>query len=213
VTRGPIHSLLEREPELIQLTRHMEAAAGGEGGVVLLEGAAGIGKTALLGAACERARELSMQTAAARAGELESGPADVLAGVLPAVEPASGRPQGRYRRASQLTVPDRQRPFLGLSTIALSRPLASLLAKENGLGKTGFPCGSKPILPRTPTPVRFRLKNRPSWSTATFRKRAILDTLPDSQPARQRKRIPSLVWKMTRMTRRSPWEVRPTNGP
>jgi DNA-binding CsgD family transcriptional regulator len=73
VTRSPPHLLLEREPELTQLTRRMEAAGGGEGGVVLIEGVPGIGKTALLGAACERARELGMQTAAARGGVLESG--------------------------------------------------------------------------------------------------------------------------------------------
>jgi DNA-binding CsgD family transcriptional regulator len=73
VTRSPPHLLLEREPELTQLTRHMQVAGGGEGGVVLIEGAAGIGKTALLGATCERARELGMQMGAARGGELESG--------------------------------------------------------------------------------------------------------------------------------------------
>ena len=73
MTRGPSHPLLEREPELAEITRHIEAAGAGEGGVVLLEGPAGIGKTALLAAACERAGELGMQTRAARAGELESG--------------------------------------------------------------------------------------------------------------------------------------------
>jgi DNA-binding CsgD family transcriptional regulator len=73
VTRGPPNPLLEREPELTQLTGRMEAAGRGEGGIVLLEGPPGIGKTALLAAACERAREFGMQTAAARGGELESG--------------------------------------------------------------------------------------------------------------------------------------------
>ena len=73
VTRHPPHPLLERKSELAQLTRRMEAARGGDGGVVLIEGPPGIGKTALLGAACERAGELGMQTDAARGGELESG--------------------------------------------------------------------------------------------------------------------------------------------
>jgi len=58
---------------LTQLTGHIQAARGGEGGVVLLEGPAGIGKSALLGAACERAGELGMQVCTSRAGELESG--------------------------------------------------------------------------------------------------------------------------------------------
>ena len=40
---------------------------------MLLEGPAGIGKSALLGAACERAGELGMQVCTSRAGELESG--------------------------------------------------------------------------------------------------------------------------------------------
>jgi hypothetical protein len=57
---------------LAQLSRRMEAAGGREGGIVLIEGPPGIGKTALLGAACERARELGMQTVGARGGQLES---------------------------------------------------------------------------------------------------------------------------------------------
>jgi DNA-binding CsgD family transcriptional regulator len=91
VTRGPPNPLLERKLELTQLTRRMEAAGRGEGGIVLLEGPAGIGKTALLGAACERAREFGMQAGAARGGELESGlPWGVVRGLFePGLEAAS----------------------------------------------------------------------------------------------------------------------------
>ena len=49
--------LLEREPELAELSRYVDAARFGEGGVVLLEGPAGIGKTALLRAARGQARQ------------------------------------------------------------------------------------------------------------------------------------------------------------
>jgi hypothetical protein len=110
-------------------------------------------------------------------------------------------------------VPDLQVPFPGKSTTALRRPSASLFANEKGAGKTGLPIGSNPILPRTPTPKEFRLKNLPFPSTGTFLKRAILRTLPDSQVPRQRNRIPTLVCEVTRITIRSPCAVRPTNGP
>ena len=36
-----------------------------------------------------------------------------------------------------------------------------MFANEKGAGKTGLPIGSNPILPRTPTPEEFRLKNLP----------------------------------------------------
>jgi hypothetical protein len=96
---------------------------------------------------------------------------------------------------------------------ARSRPFASLFANENGAGKAGFPIGSKPILPRTPTPKR-RTKNLPFSSTGTFLRRAILRMVPPrSQVPRQRKRIPIRVWEVVRITRRWSWDVWPPNGP
>jgi DNA-binding CsgD family transcriptional regulator len=68
---GPL--LLEREPELTAVAQHVEAADAGDGGSLMLEGPAGIGKTALLTAAREQAREAGMTTLTARGGELESG--------------------------------------------------------------------------------------------------------------------------------------------
>jgi DNA-binding CsgD family transcriptional regulator len=64
--------LLERERELAAISRYVDAARAGEGGSVMLEGPAGIGKTALLTAACKQARRAGMATLTARAAELES---------------------------------------------------------------------------------------------------------------------------------------------
>ena len=68
---GP--SLLERAPDLAEISRCVRAAGAGEGCALMLEGPAGIGKTALLNAACDEARRAGMATLTARAGELETG--------------------------------------------------------------------------------------------------------------------------------------------
>jgi DNA-binding CsgD family transcriptional regulator len=65
--------LLERESELAVVTRSLAAARDGVGGVVVLEGPAGIGKTRLLRAACDDARSAGMTVLRARGGELERG--------------------------------------------------------------------------------------------------------------------------------------------
>ena len=65
---GLVRGLRERERELaaveVLLTR---------GGVLLLEGGAGVGKTSLVEVACSRAAELSYEVVRARGSELESG--------------------------------------------------------------------------------------------------------------------------------------------
>ena len=61
--------LLEREGDLAAIGRLL---AGG-GGVGVIEGGAGIGKTSLLGAACDGAEESGWQVLRARGSELESG--------------------------------------------------------------------------------------------------------------------------------------------
>ncbi|HMJ03007.1 MAG TPA: AAA family ATPase [Conexibacter sp.] len=63
--------LLERELELERIERALERASGGTGGLVLVEGPAGIGKTSLVAAARERAAEQELRVLGARAGELE----------------------------------------------------------------------------------------------------------------------------------------------
>ena len=63
--------LLERELALDALAACLEGARRGVGGVMVVEGPAGIGKTCLLEAACEQARSEGMRVLAARGAELE----------------------------------------------------------------------------------------------------------------------------------------------
>jgi DNA-binding CsgD family transcriptional regulator len=63
--------LLERDADLARLEGLIGQAAGGEGRLVLVEGEAGIGKTALLDAAADVARRAEMETLAAHGTELE----------------------------------------------------------------------------------------------------------------------------------------------
>jgi DNA-binding CsgD family transcriptional regulator len=63
-----VEQLLERERELAALDELLQ-----HGGVVLVEGRAGIGKSALLEAACRRATGLGREVLRARGSELESG--------------------------------------------------------------------------------------------------------------------------------------------
>jgi len=65
--------LCEREDELARVDALLTAARAGRGGVMLITGPAGIGKTVLLAAARERAGQAGMRVLAGRGGELESG--------------------------------------------------------------------------------------------------------------------------------------------
>jgi DNA-binding CsgD family transcriptional regulator len=60
--------LFERNSELAAVAAVVE-----RGGVLIVEGGSGIGKTSLLGAACERAREAGCEVLRARGSELEAG--------------------------------------------------------------------------------------------------------------------------------------------
>jgi DNA-binding CsgD family transcriptional regulator len=64
-------ALLEREEELATIERVLEAAAGGDGGLLAIEGEAGAGKTTLLQAAARRGAEREMLVLRARGGEYE----------------------------------------------------------------------------------------------------------------------------------------------
>src|SRR3954454_2632163 len=72
-TRRPSRpaDLFERERELAALDAALSAAASGAGGLILIEGEPGIGKTALLEHAHAMARERGIEVHAARGGELE----------------------------------------------------------------------------------------------------------------------------------------------
>ncbi len=65
--------LFERAAELARIDALLGAARVGRGGVLLITGPAGIGRTALLEAARQRARRAGMQVLSARGRELESG--------------------------------------------------------------------------------------------------------------------------------------------
>ncbi|MDX6486036.1 MAG: hypothetical protein QOF43_1189, partial [Gaiellaceae bacterium] len=66
---GPV--LLEREGELAALQAYVDAAAGGAGRLIAIEGRAGIGKTRLLAEARAIASEAGLLVLNARSGELE----------------------------------------------------------------------------------------------------------------------------------------------
>ncbi len=64
-------ALLERESELERIGALLDAARGGSGGLLTIEGEAGAGKTALLNAAATLATERGMRVLRARGGEFE----------------------------------------------------------------------------------------------------------------------------------------------
>ncbi len=68
---GPRIELSEREDELRQLASAVDALADGSGGLVLIQGPAGIGKTALLGVAAGLAAERTLPVLTARCSRLE----------------------------------------------------------------------------------------------------------------------------------------------
>jgi DNA-binding CsgD family transcriptional regulator len=70
-TARPPEEPLERGRELAALGAVVDAAADSAGGVVLLEGAGGIGKTLLLGLTAQRAQARGLTVLRARGGELE----------------------------------------------------------------------------------------------------------------------------------------------
>jgi DNA-binding CsgD family transcriptional regulator len=63
--------LLERSGELARIEQAIAALGRGHGGVLIVQGSAGIGKTSLLRAVCEQAAEQGVQTFSAQCSELE----------------------------------------------------------------------------------------------------------------------------------------------
>ncbi len=66
-----VTGLLERDEELATIERLLDATEGSSGGVIVIEGEAGAGKTSLLGAAAEMAAHREMLVLRARGGEYE----------------------------------------------------------------------------------------------------------------------------------------------
>ena len=106
-------SLLEREEELTAIARALGGAQRGEGGVLLVEGVAGIGKTSLLTAARRQAAADGLSVLAGTGGELER---DFPYGVVRQLfEPA----------VRGLAADDRERVFAGAAG-----PAASIVAGD-----------------------------------------------------------------------------------
>jgi DNA-binding CsgD family transcriptional regulator len=109
-------SLLERERELAVLERCLAEAGTGHGRLVAMEGPAGIGKTALLGAARTLARERGVTVLSARAGPLEENfPYGVVRQLFEPVTLAPGGPALAGAAALAMPVftheqPDRRLP-------------------------------------------------------------------------------------------------------
>ena len=101
--------LLEREAELEQIGAALRGAAAGSGAIVIVEGAAGIGKSSLLGAAGELAEAAGMDPLTARGAPLER---EFALGVVIQLLAASIEP---------LTDRERDRAFAGAA--GLARPL------------------------------------------------------------------------------------------
>ena len=70
--RMPGQMLLERDHELARIEEAVVATSRGGQGLLLIEGPAGIGKTALLASACELGREHGLLTLGARGSEMEA---------------------------------------------------------------------------------------------------------------------------------------------
>lgn len=92
--------LLERKQLLAELREVIDEAAAGRGRLVVVAGAPGVGKSRLLGASGELAREAGMRTLAAQAGELEGG---VSFGVVRRLFGPALAASGPDERASLLT--------------------------------------------------------------------------------------------------------------
>ncbi|MGZ4275338.1 MAG: AAA family ATPase [Solirubrobacteraceae bacterium] len=96
-------TLLERGEEQAILDAALVSARGGEGALVLIEGPAGIGKTALLGSLAARAAAAGMTHLVARGAQLER---DFALGALrrlfaPVVGSGSGAPDGDHERIAR----------------------------------------------------------------------------------------------------------------
>jgi DNA-binding CsgD family transcriptional regulator len=123
--------LFERDVELKAIGQALAAAMAGEGSVMLIEGPAGIGKTALLGAARHRAEREGLVVLPARGSELEAGfPYGVVRQLLePAVRNAGHERRGQlFAGAAELA----RSAVVGPAT-ASANPARQMFAVVHGL--------------------------------------------------------------------------------
>ena len=113
-------AILEREHELGRIDALLEAARGGAGTAVVVEGVAGIGKTRLLAEAGARARDLGSRVLSARGGELER-------------EFSFGVVRQLFEPVLQRATTDQRAQWLA-GAAALAAPIAAGIAPERGAG-------------------------------------------------------------------------------
>jgi DNA-binding CsgD family transcriptional regulator len=144
------NSLYEREAELGALSRALTAARSGTGGLIFIEGPAGIGKSRLLAEARARAGALGMTTLAARGIDLErDAPFGVAADLFAALLAAPQAPgparllSGQAALAAPLFDPAAAAP--GADSSALVRGLYWLTANvAAGSSRSASPRGDQP---------------------------------------------------------------------
>lgn len=98
--------LLEREAELAQLASLLDSALAGRGGVALVQGSPGIGKTRLVQELKASARRRGLTVIAASGGELEQAfPYGVVRQLLDPILRAEPEPHGLFEGAARLALP------------------------------------------------------------------------------------------------------------
>src|SRR5882757_2585628 len=93
IGRQRVHPLRGREPQLAAVAEELDRVAAGVGGVLIIEGEAGLGKTSLMRAAASHARARGFKTgmATADAGRSSTQMAVFLEAVLGGAEPLVDR--------------------------------------------------------------------------------------------------------------------------
>jgi DNA-binding CsgD family transcriptional regulator len=130
-----VQALVERDDELAAIDDFFAVAGGGDGSVLMIEAAAGVGKTALLAIARDRGAAYGLEVATARGGELERDfPFGVVRQLL---EPLVGRASKTERRAffegaarlaaALVSAPDQAADLSPLSVGSFGRPAGAAM--------------------------------------------------------------------------------------
>ncbi len=123
--------MLEREVELGRIAELLDAAERQQGGVTIVEGEAGIGKSTLLAAAAQQARDRGFTVLEARGGVLESDFAFGLARQL--FEPLLRRAAPQRRRALLADAAQLAAPALGVAPAGRLDAADAVFAAQHGL--------------------------------------------------------------------------------
>ena len=148
-TTAPDPELLERDSELLALDHALAEAVDGRGSVVAVEGPPGIGKSSLVTACIERAREREMYTLSVRATELErSYPYGIVRQTADSV--ALDKTPRSARRCSPAPPGSRFRSWIPASARGRRQPRADVPAPARPVLAHGEP------RPRAPAPDHDR---------------------------------------------------------